>query len=75
LNRSDVWIFSYTLDEGKTFITCSFTSELSQVTNIRVSPAWDSRRFILYGTRNNLAILVQLDFTNAFPRGSCTSIS
>jgi hypothetical protein len=63
--------FIYTLDEGKTFTTCPFSADLAQVTNIRVSPAWDSRRFILYGTRNTSAILVQLDFTNAFPRGNC----
>jgi len=38
------------------------------VRNIRVSDGWDSRKFVLYGTKDSKAFLLQIDFSDALTR-------
>lgn len=62
----------YTLDDGDHWYTCEFADETIEITNIRVAPGWDSKKFIVHGIRNEEAVVSQLDFSNAFSLDKCT---
>jgi len=66
---------SYTINDGFEWPTCVFTTEAFDVSNIRVDPEWDSRRFVLYGVRDtgnqtSQAVIIQLNFDDEFS-GPC----
>eukprot|EP01123_Difflugia_compressa_P004576 TRINITY_DN16016_c0_g1_i1.p1 TRINITY_DN16016_c0_g1~~TRINITY_DN16016_c0_g1_i1.p1 ORF type:complete len:710 (-),score=133.91 TRINITY_DN16016_c0_g1_i1:27-2072(-) len=65
----------YTINDGTDWPTCKFTDVAFDVSNIRVSLNWDSKRFILYGQRQingtTKAVVVQLNFDEEFT-GPCT---
>jgi hypothetical protein len=69
---------TYTVDDGAIWQSCLFSSVPALTRNIRVSNGWDSKRFLLYGRRNNSdtgkeeSILVQMNFDSAFTGGNCT---
>jgi len=64
----------YSISDGDEWKTCKFTDTAFTVSNIRVDPEWDSRRFILYGTRDvngeKSAVIVQLNFEEEYS-GQC----
>jgi len=67
----------YTLDFGNTFTSCNITDSPLDVRIILSVPTEISRKFIVYGLRNDTAsnsskaVIVQVDMTNVFPR-QCT---
>jgi len=62
----------FTLDDGDHWKTCQFSDTLYQVTNIRVSQGWDSRKFVLHGERDGAVVIAQIDFENAYSGGKCS---
>jgi len=64
----------YTINEGDEWLECKFTDKPLDISNIRVGPNYDSRKFIMYGQRiingSSQAIIYQLDFEGEFT-GPC----
>jgi len=64
-----------TRGDGDEWTICKFTDSGFDVSNIRVDPEWDSRRFVLYGRRNiggnESTVITQLNFDEVLPE-QCT---
>jgi len=62
----------YTLDEGKTLQSFSFTNNPIQVVNIISGPTLRGTKFVVLGIRSGRSVLIGLDFSAAFDR-QCNS--
>jgi hypothetical protein len=74
MEEGEVDSVKYSNNDGDEWRTCKFTDSKFDVSNIRVDPEWDSRRFILYGYRvengKQVPVIVQLDFEDEYT-GQC----
>lgn len=63
---------SYTITDGDEWLSCSLGTIPITVANIRVDVGWDSRQFIVYGTRvingDPQVVVIHLNFEKTYKR-------